>query len=368
MTGRDEEAGRKAEAGETPPAGARDPGAADPWQIGTDANPWALEDEAGASPAAKSDPGAAGSPMPEAGTEPAASDSTILSHPPQGITESHPGLPATHLPEAAAGRTVLSHPPDDAGGTARPMPSASPAANERAADMPAADRTILTDPPAPPLATPAAADTASRTVTGGSAPPRPAPRRSAGFEPTRLALPPHAAAMEAAVWADPQPGPQPAPEPAPRPKPRTRIQLPTRQRRYGFSLIAFADAMFQLLIFFMLASNLSTFSLLTISQGGGPGRAPGAAQAATPPGGGPGQTAIWTLSREGVTAGGQRFEMAQIARLAEGARAAGTGQVLLVTRSGAEVQGVVRVLEALARNGITSVQIAAPQLATGGAP
>lgn len=165
-------------------------------------------------------------------------------------------------------------------------------------------------------------------------------------------------------WAEPQP----QPEPAPRPKPRRRIELPERQRRYGFSLVAFADAMFQLLIFFMLASNLSTFSLLTISRGGGPGAVPGgAAQAATPPGNGPGQTAIWTLSRDGVTAGGQRFDMAQIARLAEGARAAGTGQVLLVTRKGAEVQGVVRVLEALARNGITSVQLAAPA-APGGTP
>ena len=43
-----------------------------------------------------------------------------------------------------------------------------------------------------------------------------------------------------------------------------RAPLPERPRRYRFVLTPLADAMFQLLIFFMLSSSLAPYSLITL--------------------------------------------------------------------------------------------------------
>ena len=43
-----------------------------------------------------------------------------------------------------------------------------------------------------------------------------------------------------------------------------RAPLPERPRRYKFVLTPLADAMFQLLIFFMLTSSLAPYSLITL--------------------------------------------------------------------------------------------------------
>lgn len=137
----------------------------------------------------------------------------------------------------------------------------------------------------------------------------------------------------------------------------SRPLLAPSRRRYTFMLTAFADAMFQLLIFFMLATNLDAFSLLTISQGGETSGVSDTETDASIPPVTLGQTALWTLSRDGITAGGQRFGFDQLPQLAKGALIAGTEQVLLITRPDSNVQGVVHVLEALNQNGIESVQI-----------
>lgn len=139
------------------------------------------------------------------------------------------------------------------------------------------------------------------------------------------------------------------------------ISLPRRRRHYGFALTPLADAMFQLLVFFMLSSNLTPYSLLPLRAGAlaSPGAAPASADGpeATPMSAG--DTAIWSVSRDSIVAGGQRFGFDRLADLAGAVQAAGTARVLLVTRSEAQVQGVVSVLEALAARGITDVQIAA---------
>lgn len=151
---------------------------------------------------------------------------------------------------------------------------------------------------------------------------------------------------------------------------RNRIELPRRPRKVGFALTPLADAMFQLLIFFMLSSNLTPYSLLGLRAGAVAGAPPTDPGATTPPSQAttlsPVETAIWSVSRESIVAGGQRFGFDALPRLAQAMRTAGTARVLLVTRGDAQVQGLVSVLEALAAAGITDVQIARSD--TGGAP
>ena len=50
-------------------------------------------------------------------------------------------------------------------------------------------------------------------------------------------------------------------------KTRSKVALPRHTGRYNFVLTPLADAMFQLLIFFMLSSNLAPYSLLTVRTG-----------------------------------------------------------------------------------------------------
>lgn len=142
-----------------------------------------------------------------------------------------------------------------------------------------------------------------------------------------------------------------------------RIELPERKRRYGFALTPLADAMFQLLVFFMLSANLTPYSLLSLRAGtvggGTPGDEPaGSDQQINAPALSVGDTAIWSVSRESIVASGQRFGFDALPQLAEAMQTAGTARVLLVTRPDAQVQGLVSVLEVLAAHGITDVQIA----------
>lgn len=144
---------------------------------------------------------------------------------------------------------------------------------------------------------------------------------------------------------------------------QSRIELPRRQRRYGFALTPLADAMFQLLVFFMLSANLTPYSLLGIKAGTIGGGTPGSQAAAgeqqgSTPALAAGETAIWSVSRDSIVANGQRFGFDALPKLAEAMQAAGTARVLLVTRQEAQVQGLVSVLEVLAAQGITDVQIA----------
>ncbi|WP_157994781.1 ExbD/TolR family protein [Paracoccus tegillarcae] len=120
--------------------------------------------------------------------------------------------------------------------------------------------------------------------------------------------------------------------------------------------------MFQLLVFFMLSANLTPYSLLSLRAGavaGGATDQTGTAEdEADPRALSPGETAIWSISRESIVASGQRFGFDALPRLTQAIERAGTARVLLVTRPDAQVQGIVSVLEALAANGITDVQLA----------
>ena len=140
-----------------------------------------------------------------------------------------------------------------------------------------------------------------------------------------------------------------------------RIVLPRRIRGRTFTLTALADAMFQLLIFFMLSSNLTPYSLLPLRSG-----ALAADTGADEPAGpepardivSAQDTAVWSISRDSIVSSGQRFGFDRLPDLAAAMQAGGSARVLLVTRPGAQVQGMVAVLEALAAHGITDVQVA----------
>lgn len=138
-----------------------------------------------------------------------------------------------------------------------------------------------------------------------------------------------------------------------------QFTLPPRQRRYKFSLTPLADAMFQLLIFFMLSSSLAPHAMLTIRSGGDASVANTANGSSAETGTAMGDVAIWNVSDAGVAIGGQMFRYADLPALTD-ALATRDITVLVLVRDSADVQGLTQVVEALTVAGITKVQIAGP--------
>lgn len=140
--------------------------------------------------------------------------------------------------------------------------------------------------------------------------------------------------------------------------PRVTLPRPERPRRAAFSLTPLADAMFQLLVFFMLSSNLAPYSLLTL-QAATAGTSPitGTATEETKPLP-TGDVAVWSLDRSRITTGGQEFGLEEIDTLAAAAAEDSVPTVVLLTSANASVQDVASVLAALTLAGIPEVQIA----------
>lgn len=136
-----------------------------------------------------------------------------------------------------------------------------------------------------------------------------------------------------------------------------KFTLAQRQRRYKFVLTPLADAMFQLLIFFMLSSSLAPYALMTIRSGsaGDFANTPGATAESTATSFA--EVAIWNVTADGVTVSGQAFGFEALPDLTA-AMATQDTTVLLILRDGAVVQDLARVIEALTTAGITNVQIA----------
>ncbi|KIC47759.1 biopolymer transporter ExbD [Tateyamaria sp. ANG-S1] len=142
--------------------------------------------------------------------------------------------------------------------------------------------------------------------------------------------------------------------------------LPERPRRYRFVLTPLADAMFQLLIFFMLSTSLTPYSLITLKTAAGPAPDADAAQAQgagtdtsqAPPPAAQADLILWTLSDGRVRTGGQDFDIEQIGDLADAVGAAGVpGQVVLIIDTTARIQDVAMALEALDGANVDGVQI-----------
>ncbi len=141
-----------------------------------------------------------------------------------------------------------------------------------------------------------------------------------------------------------------------------RLNLPIRRSQHRFALTPLADAMFQLLIFFMLTSNLSPYSLLTLKSAAR-AEAPAAQGVAGNPQASPaattaGEVALWTVQADKITVGGQAFGFDRLGDLAAALGSDITpASVILIVKAGARVQDVTSVLEALHNANIASLQV-----------
>ncbi len=143
--------------------------------------------------------------------------------------------------------------------------------------------------------------------------------------------------------------------------PQARTELLRSKRKYGFALTPLADAMFQLLIFFMLTSSLTPYSLLTLRSGPGEQTAAQAEAPEPQPDPGPPEdpAARWTIENGAVLASGQRYSFTELRGLAGALAQRETPNVLVISTPRAQVQDIVTVLETLAAAQITSVQVVA---------
>lgn len=145
--------------------------------------------------------------------------------------------------------------------------------------------------------------------------------------------------------------------------PSTRLQLPERRRNYRFALTPLADAMFQLLIFFMLSSSLTPYSLLTVqsAQGGTNEASDQGAQPDDPrpiAALQPGDVVVWAIDRDSVLVGGQRFELGSLGDLVDALAATdGPPDVVLVIQQNARVQDVTTVLARLSQAAVGTVRL-----------
>ena len=146
-----------------------------------------------------------------------------------------------------------------------------------------------------------------------------------------------------------------------------RIDPPRRPRGNRFPMTALADAMFQLLIFFMLASSLTPYSLLPLQSGAAPAEASNAGasgenlpQLAQDI---PTDAVIWSVGAQVVTIQTQPFGFDRLGALAQGLGSpAAPADVVILVSDEASVQDLATVLEALRLGDVGSVRIA-----TGGA-
>ncbi|WP_415919108.1 ExbD/TolR family protein [Tateyamaria sp. SN6-1] len=146
--------------------------------------------------------------------------------------------------------------------------------------------------------------------------------------------------------------------------------LPERPRRYRFALTPLADAMFQLLIFFMLSTSLTPYSLVTLSTTADEAEE---TEAEAEPAGPEDENAereapeavsdsgvtIWNIGNGTVASNGQVFDIEQLPSLAEAIGSQDDpGEVVLVVGEEARVQDVASALEALDSAEVEAVQIA----------
>jgi biopolymer transport protein ExbD len=133
-----------------------------------------------------------------------------------------------------------------------------------------------------------------------------------------------------------------------------------RARRYGFSFTPLADAMFQLLVFFMLTSSLAPYSLMTLTPGAaGNIDAAGDAPDATLEASQAERVAIWSVGRGTLRAGGEKVALADIHALVAPLIEAGLDRVVLLTGRSATVQDMATALEALTLARVPTVHVVA---------
>jgi biopolymer transport protein ExbD len=145
----------------------------------------------------------------------------------------------------------------------------------------------------------------------------------------------------------------------------SRKPLPTRPRNYKFVLTPLADAMFQLLIFFMLSSSLTPYSLITLKSGSenAPVKTAGKNEGAgnDPERPAPNATSdivLWNVGNGLVRVAGQDYALEQLRDLAQAIGSQDSpGRVILIVQDSARVQDVAGALEALEGANVGAVQI-----------
>src|SRR5688500_18486206 len=116
--------------------------------------------------------------------------------------------------------------------------------------------------------------------------------------------------------------------------------LPPRvRRRFAFMLVPLVDIMFLLLIFFMLSSQTSLYSLLRISAVAGGESAAGPAAAAPEP------EIVVAIGKGQVRLNGTRLLLADLPQAVEQYKALGITRAALLATDLAQVQDLVSVLE-----------------------
>ncbi len=139
------------------------------------------------------------------------------------------------------------------------------------------------------------------------------------------------------------------------------VMQPRPASRYRFALTPLADAMFQLLIFFMLTSSLTPYALLTVRSGPEAGTAtvdPNATQTEQDPVVPGANAQIWTVEQGQIIANGQPIGFEQLPAFAAAVALNEAAEIILIMQSAAQVQDLTSVLEALTAAGVTSVQLA----------
>ena len=114
-----------------------------------------------------------------------------------------------------------------------------------------------------------------------------------------------------------------------------------RPRRYGFAMTPLADAMFQLLIFFMLSSSLSPYSLIALTGGAPAGQSPSAllpGPAPEPASGPAAKMVIWQLTRGRIRSGDQSIALADLPSAISSLIADEVNEVLIYPARSATVQ------------------------------
>jgi biopolymer transport protein ExbD len=129
---------------------------------------------------------------------------------------------------------------------------------------------------------------------------------------------------------------------------------PRRARRVPFMLTPLIDVMFLLLIFFMLSSQLSPFSLLPLGRVAGD--VPDTAPASTAVSGGIADLSV-RVGANRVTIGGEAVEMTALAAKVRDLIGQGVGGFVVVATRAASVQDIVSTLEALQLAGAERVTL-----------
>jgi biopolymer transport protein ExbD len=129
------------------------------------------------------------------------------------------------------------------------------------------------------------------------------------------------------------------------------LPRPARRQRASFVLTSLIDIIFLLVIFFMVTSQITPFSLLPLTPlAGEAGEAP-AAQ--TPPGA---PISVRILAGR-VSIGGRSVPMGEIGKALSGLKSRGVSAILLTPGATATVQDVVTVLEAAKDAEIANVTV-----------